>query len=73
VRPEWTKTYAYTPNGAYGGGWTSTALLTGTFPNTFRIGYRIGSNWDAAVSMLNGYDPHRIFSNPYLDTLMPLR
>jgi FAD/FMN-containing dehydrogenase len=73
VRPEWTKTYAYTPNGAYGGGWTSTALLTGTFPNTFRIGYPIGSNWDAAVSMLNGYDPHRIFSNPYLDTLMPLR
>jgi FAD/FMN-containing dehydrogenase len=71
VRPEWTKTYAYTPTGAYGGGWTSTALLTGTFPNTFRVGYPYSSNWDAAVSMLNSYDPHRIFSNPYLDTLMP--
>jgi FAD/FMN-containing dehydrogenase len=46
-------------------------LLTQTFPDTFRAGYPSGSNWDSAVSMLNSYDPHRIFSNPYLDTLMP--
>jgi Cholesterol oxidase, substrate-binding len=39
----------------------------------FRAGYPGGSNWDSAVSMLISYDPHRIFSNPYLDTLMPSR
>jgi FAD/FMN-containing dehydrogenase len=71
VRPEWTKTYAYTTTGAYGGGWSNNQLLTRTFPDTFRAGYSSSSNWDAAVSILNGYDPNRIFSNPYLDTLMP--
>jgi FAD/FMN-containing dehydrogenase len=72
VRPEWTKTYAYTADGANGGGWTNTQILTQTFPNTFRNhGYPSNSNWDAAVSMLNSYDPNRVFTNPFLDTLMP--
>jgi FAD/FMN-containing dehydrogenase len=73
IRPEWTKTYAFTTNGAYGGGWTNTALLTQTFPNTFREGYGYPSNanWDSAVATLNAYDPNRVFTNPFLDTLMP--
>lgn len=71
VRPEWTKTYAYTKTGAYGGGWTNTTLLTKTFPATLRTGYPSNANWDSAVATLNSYDPNRVFTNPYLDTLMP--
>jgi FAD/FMN-containing dehydrogenase len=72
VRPEWTKTYAYTSNGSYGGGWTNTTLLTQTFPGTFRNhGYPSSSTWDAAVSTLESYDPYRVFTGPFLDTLMP--
>jgi len=72
VRPEWTKTYAYTATGAYGGGWTNTTLLTKTYPGTFHNhGYSSNSNWNAALSTLDSYDPHRIFTNPFLDTLMP--
>jgi FAD/FMN-containing dehydrogenase len=68
VRPEWTKAYAFTAQG----GWTNTQILQQTFPNTFRAnGYPFSSNWDAAVRTLNSYDPHRIFTNQYLDILMP--
>ncbi|WP_436776580.1 cholesterol oxidase substrate-binding domain-containing protein [Yinghuangia sp. YIM S09857] len=68
VRPEWTKTYGYTA----AGGWTNGQLLTRTFPDTFRgQGYSTTNNWDAAVGRLNAYDPHRVFTNQYLDTLMP--
>jgi hypothetical protein len=28
-------------------------------------------NWAASLAMLDGDDPHRVFSNPFLDTLMP--
>jgi Cholesterol oxidase, substrate-binding/FAD binding domain len=71
VRPEWTKTYAFTTTGAYGGGWTNKALLTEIYPETFRYGYPFYANWDSAVATLNFNDPNRVFTNPFLDTLMP--
>lgn len=69
VRPEWTKSYAYTENGAFGGGWTNNEVLLETFPNTWRQGYPAGTTWDDAVAQLNAMDPHRVFSNHYLDRL----
>lgn len=71
VRPEWTKCYAYTLEGSNGGGWTNDTILHETFPATWRDGYNEQSNWDAAVAMLNAYDPQGIFSNTYLDRLFP--
>lgn len=67
VRPEWSKAWAHTPAGA----WTSKPLLTSTIPNAFRAGQRAADNWDAARATLNRLDPARVFSNPFLDTLLP--
>jgi FAD/FMN-containing dehydrogenase len=35
------------------------------------VGQPSGDNWDTAKATLNKYDPHRIFSNPFLDTFLP--
>lgn len=67
VRPEWSKAWAHTPAGA----WTSKPLITGTIPNAFRAGQADTGNWDAARATLNRLDPARVFTNPFLDTLLP--
>jgi hypothetical protein len=64
VRPEWSKGWAYTIDGA----WADRTLLTETVPNLYRTGP--GPTWDWAVGVLDGYDPHRIFSNDFLDLLL---
>ncbi|MGB3623046.1 FAD-binding protein [Ketobacter sp. MCCC 1A13808] len=72
VRPEWTKCYAYSEDGPFGGGWSNDEVLLETFPDTWRTGYPAESNWDAGVAMLNSYDPHRVFTNTHLDKLFPV-
>lgn len=67
VRPEWSKAWAHTSAGA----WTSKPLLTGTIPNAFRAGQTEADNWDAVRATLNRLDPARVFSNQFLDTLLP--
>jgi FAD/FMN-containing dehydrogenase len=67
VRPEWSKAWAVSAAGA----WSDGAMLTGTIPDTLRAGLPPGEDWDAARSTLNRYDPHRVFSNPFLDVLLP--
>jgi FAD/FMN-containing dehydrogenase len=67
VRPEWSKAWAVSPAGA----WTDTAMLTGTIPAAFRAGQPAGDNWDTARATLNRHDPHRVFGNGFLDTLLP--
>ncbi|HEY4455384.1 MAG TPA: cholesterol oxidase substrate-binding domain-containing protein [Pseudonocardiaceae bacterium] len=67
VRPEWSKAWAHTSAGA----WTSKPLLTSTIPNAFRAGQTSADNWDAARATLNRLDPARVFSNQFLDTLLP--
>jgi len=71
VRPEWTKSYAFTQDGAYGGAWTNDTILRETFPNTWRTGYASDADWDYAAATFNELDPHRIFSNSFLDKLFP--
>ncbi|GAA0251829.1 cholesterol oxidase substrate-binding domain-containing protein [Cryptosporangium japonicum] len=67
VRPEWSKAWAVTPSGA----WTDNATLTGRIPQSLRAGQPSGDNWDTARATLNAADPHRIFSNTFLDVLLP--
>lgn len=71
VRPEWTKCYAYTADGPFGGGWSNDEVLLETFPDTWRDGYPADTTWDAAVARLNAMDPHRVFTNSYLDRVFP--
>jgi FAD/FMN-containing dehydrogenase len=67
VRPEWSKGWGYSPSA----GWSDPTLLGTTYPNAFRAGQPANDNWDTARATLNAHDPHRIFSNPFLDTLLP--
>jgi FAD/FMN-containing dehydrogenase len=65
VRPEWSKGWAYTDAGA----WTNQTVLIGTVPACYRTG--ADPSWDTTLATLDRLDPHRIYTNPFLDTLLP--
>ncbi|MCA2219283.1 cholesterol oxidase substrate-binding domain-containing protein [Jidongwangia harbinensis] len=65
TRVEWSKGWGYSGTAA----WAEPAVVTGTVPASYRQGP--DPSWDAALSTLNRYDPHRIFSNAFLDVLLP--
>jgi FAD/FMN-containing dehydrogenase len=67
VRPEWSKAWACTAGGA----WTDNTALTSTIPAALNAGQPAGDNFDKARATLNSYDPNRIFSNTFLDVLLP--
>jgi FAD/FMN-containing dehydrogenase len=67
VRPEWSKGWAYSGTAA----WADPTILNTTIPAAFRAGQPSNSNWDTALSILNRYDPSHVFSNSFLDGLMP--
>jgi FAD/FMN-containing dehydrogenase len=67
VRPEWSKGWAYTTSSA----WADPTILGTTIPNAYRAGQAAGDNWDSARATLNAYDPHRVFSNGFVNTLLP--
>ena len=67
VRPEWSKGWAYTDSAA----WADPTMLGTTIPDALRAGQSVGANWDSALATLDAYDPHRVFSNPFLDSFMP--
>jgi FAD/FMN-containing dehydrogenase len=67
VRAEWAKGWGYTERGA----WTSPEFLGRALPGSFSAGQDPGDGWSAALAALDRYDPGRIFSNPFLDRLMP--
>jgi FAD/FMN-containing dehydrogenase len=66
VRPEWSKAWASTPTGP----WTDATVLGSTIPAAVSAGQASGDGWSTAVSILTSYDPHAVFSNPFLDTLL---
>ena len=49
--------------------WAEPSMLSRTVPDSYRQGP--DPTWDRAVAALNTYDPHRVFSNPFLDLLLP--
>ncbi|TQM84909.1 FAD/FMN-containing dehydrogenase [Saccharothrix saharensis] len=65
TRAEWSKGWAYTDEAA----WSDHTVLTSTVPDSYRQGPN--PSWDAARATLNALDPHRVFSNPFLDVLLP--
>ena len=67
VRVEWSKGWGYTPEGA----WTHPEILGRVVPASLSQGQVPGDDWSAALTALDAYDPGRIFSNPFLDGLMP--
>ncbi|MCW2947571.1 MAG: Cholesterol oxidase substrate-binding protein [Actinoallomurus sp.] len=67
VRPEWSKAWAVAPDGA----WSDTAMLTSAIPRAIDAGQAAGDGFDAARATLNAHDPHRVFSNTFLDILLP--
>ncbi|MFK3979480.1 cholesterol oxidase substrate-binding domain-containing protein [Micromonospora sp. NPDC050397] len=64
-RVEWSKGWGYTSTA----GWADPLVLSRTVPDSYRHGP--DPTWDRAVAALNAYDPHRLFSNPFLDRLLP--
>jgi FAD/FMN-containing dehydrogenase len=64
VRVEWSKGWAYTETAA----WADPDMLGTVIPGTQRAGG--GPGWDEAVATLDRLDPHRVFSNPFLDGLL---
>ncbi|ALN91294.1 cholesterol oxidase substrate-binding domain-containing protein [Lysobacter gummosus] len=68
ARVEWSKGWGYD---AVHGAWSDAAVIGQSIPNSLRYGQAADSAWDAAVAILNRYDPARVFSSPLLDRLLP--
>jgi FAD/FMN-containing dehydrogenase len=66
ARPEWSKGWAFSSSGA----WTNNSILTSTIPAAINAG-QSQDNFQVASAAFDTYDPHRIFSNTFLDTLLP--
>ncbi|MEO3747847.1 cholesterol oxidase substrate-binding domain-containing protein [Plantactinospora sp. B5E13] len=64
-RAEWSKGWGYTDGAA----WADPTMLTGTVPDSYRQGP--DPTWEWALDTLDRYDPHRLFSNAFLDVLLP--
>ena len=65
VRPEWSKNWAYTELGP----WTDRRLMRRRFPRTITRG-RPDHGWEWARRRLGRLDPHRVFSNDFVDRLL---
>lgn len=65
VRVEWSKGFAYAEEGA----WSDVHVLNGLIPSKFP-GSSSKDGWNFAVSTFDKYDPHRIFSNAFLNKLL---
>jgi hypothetical protein len=66
VRPEWSKGWAFSSAGA----WTNTTILTTTIPDAINAG-QAQDSFQVASAAFDTYDPHRIFVNSFLNTLLP--
>jgi FAD/FMN-containing dehydrogenase len=67
VRPEWSKGWAFADDAA----WADRPTIRRTIPRLMSAGRRQDEDWDWARRRLNRYDPHRVFSNHFLDQLLP--
>ena len=61
------KGWAYNAAGA----WTNAEVIGGRILASFTQGMAADAGFRTAVDMLDRLDPHRIFSTPFLDRLMP--
>ncbi|MGW0040579.1 cholesterol oxidase substrate-binding domain-containing protein [Rhodococcus sp. NPDC003348] len=66
-RPEWSKGWAFGPEKPY----TDGGIISGALPQSYRDGLPSGDNWDTAVAVFNEFDPHKVYSNTFMDQLLP--
>jgi hypothetical protein len=66
-RSEWSKGWAFDNEGGY----RDAGFLGGTIPAMYREGLSSEEGWDAALAAFDRHDPHRVFSNDFLDRLLP--
>lgn len=64
VRVEWSKGYGYTKQGP----WTDPSIVGGLVQSKYPDSLNY-DGWNFAVSTFDKYDPHRVFTNDYLDKL----
>ncbi|SDZ45717.1 FAD binding domain-containing protein [Micromonospora pattaloongensis] len=64
ARVEWSKGWAYGPAGA----WSDPTVLDETVRASFPSGG--AGSFSAAAATLARFDPHRVFTNPFLDRLL---
>lgn len=67
TRVEWSKGWGYTHTGV----WNNLNVLQNIIPQSFDKGSETNDSWNEALSIFNKYDPHRLFSSPFLDVLLP--
>ncbi len=65
-RPEWSKGWAFGPDP-----YTDTDIVTNQMPATYMAGVENVHNWETARGQYNDLDPHRIFTNSFMDQLLP--
>lgn len=66
-RSEWSKGWAFDDQGGY----RDPGFLGETVPAMYREGLASDEGWDAALAAFDRHDPHRVFSNDFLDRLLP--
>lgn len=66
-RPEWSKGWAFGPEKPY----TDGAIISNDLPRSYRDGLPNSDNWDTARAAFNVLDPHRVYSNTFMDQLLP--
>ncbi len=69
VRPEWSKGWAYGSRGP----WTDPRALRRVVPALLERGRPAHRGWNDAVLRLAALDPWRVFTNPFLDSLLRRR
>jgi FAD/FMN-containing dehydrogenase len=67
ARPEWSKGWACAHNAL----WADARGVRRIPPRAMSAGRRPDEDWGWARRRLNRYDPHRVFSNAFLDRLLP--
>ncbi|WP_305093804.1 cholesterol oxidase substrate-binding domain-containing protein [Prescottella sp. R16] len=65
-RPEWSKGWAFGPNP-----YTDTDIVEKGMRATYMEGVSNVHNWDTARARYDEIDPHRIFTNSFMDRLLP--
>ncbi|SNS69707.1 cholesterol oxidase substrate-binding domain-containing protein [Rhodococcoides kyotonense] len=66
-RPEWSKGWAFSAELPY----QDPVVIDSTLPNTYREGVPTSENWDTARATFDALDPNRIYSNTFIDRLLP--
>ncbi|BCN67228.1 hypothetical protein RE943_07010 [Prescottella equi] len=65
-RPEWSKGWAFGPDP-----YTDNDIVTNKMRATYIEGVPTTENWDTARARYNQIDPHRVFTNGFMDKLLP--